>query len=256
MRRCPRNAAYFVDKNVFEGLLLARSRCQALRQRTAAAQKFKQEGDFDVERDLPPFRSPHAAAVHRRIALRCFGCTWDGHCAGGGSRRRGQPVGGNRRDGHEPGARLRRHAIGGHELRRRPAAEAHFQQPGGHPEFGADDQSRRRRRRGRGQCVHQRPAFGRSISVHAAHVRRHAGVQLVRSELLGVRRLLSQRPRHRAAGVRARRRFESVRARFRRRPHQLHLQDRQRHAREESAAGSCGREPRAQRLRIERAVEH
>ena len=163
----------------------------------------------------------------------------DGYCAGGDPRRRGQSTGRDRRDGYQPGPRFGRHTAGRDELRRGPAAEAHLEQPGGHPEFRADDQSRGRRRRGRGQRVHQGPAVGRPVSVHAAHVRRHAGVQLVRPELFGVRRLFPQRSRYRAAGVRARRRLQPVRSRLGSRPDQLHLEDGHRYAGSEGAAGSC-----------------
>ena len=148
----------------------------------------------------------------------------DGHCAGGDSRRRGQPVGGDRRDGHEPGARLRRHApwrSTSFDEDRLPKLTANSQADilNSVPTIKAEG--------GGGEVatnvfIKGLPSGGQ-YQFTPLDVRRHAGVQLVRPELVGVRRLLPQRSRHRAAGVRARRRLEPVRARLGRGPHQLHL---------------------------------
>ena len=152
------------------------------------------------------------------------------------------------RHGHEPGSHRAGYAACGDQHRRGPSGQTHREQSGGHSELRADDQGRRRRRRSCGQRLHQGPALRRSISVHAARIRRHSGVQLVRPQLVRVRRLLPQRPGHRAPGVRARRRLEPVRAGLGRRPHQLHQQDRHRHARSEGAARIRRRRSRARRL--------
>ena len=112
---------------------------------------------------------------------------------------------------------------------RRAAGAAQLEQPGRHPQHRADDQGRS------AAAARSRPTSSfeglPSGGQYQFTPLMYDGIPVLSTFGLNssaYRRLLPQRPRHRSARVRARRRFQPVRARLGRRPHQLHHQDRRR----------------------------